>query len=71
MKKIYNQVMYIAIFLACYCSYCKIVMITVNIYSFSNSVLLIIISIGITVSIFIVLLIRRLFRYFEDPKNLE
>lgn len=71
MKRIYDKIMYGVMFLACYCSYCKLVMITVDIYTFSNKILLIIIAIGIILSVFIMILIHRLFQHFEVLMNRE
>lgn len=65
MKKVYNIIMYTAIFIACYCTYCKVITMTVDIYSSSKSILLTIIVVGVAISTFILILIRRLFRYFE------
>nr|DAM13665.1 MAG TPA: hypothetical protein [Caudoviricetes sp.] len=36
MKKVYNIIMYTAIFIACYCTYCKVITMTVDIYSSSK-----------------------------------
>lgn len=36
MKKVYNIIMYTAIIIACYCTYCKVITMTVDIYSSSK-----------------------------------
>lgn len=61
-KRIYNYLLNISVFLAIISIYCKIVTININIYEISDIVFMSIFAIGILIAIFIHLLLRHLFQ---------
>lgn len=71
MKRLYDIIMYLTITAAFYCMYCKIITVIVDIYSCSDSNLIIIIAVGVSISVLLTLLTHRLFRHLEDQMNLE
>lgn len=71
MKRFYDIIMYLIITIAFYCTYCKIITVIVDIYSCSDSKLVIIIAVGVIISVLFTLLIHCLFRHLEERMNLE